>query len=177
MKTKTRMTPAVFVSAALISGCAPQQQAAEFSRDLLAQTIAYENQLLKLARETQSHGTEIRQWASNHTVRDHEGQMTAVLAVQAEDVVEQIKPTGLSARDVRDFIAAYQASAESNTILVNAKLRKIDARARNTLKDLRREIKPLASVRAKLEELQRGPSFKDHIATLRPILDELKSKL
>ncbi len=177
MKTQRYVPLSCLLAAAVLtSACAAQRQAGEFSGELLAQTIAYENQLVDLARGTQSHGTEIRKWAATHSVNAYRTNSESAVKAQAEDAVERIKPTGLTASDIRTFVAAYHENTKANVAKVNDKLEEIGSRTKKTLSALKREIKPLAVARAKLEKLQRGPSFSDYIATLRPILDEFKAQ-
>lgn len=166
------------VAFASLVACAPHEKAGEFSGDLLAQTIAYENQLVKLARATQAHGDKIRDFAAINFERENALNQQATTTALAEDLVEQIAPpVGLTGRHVRAFIDRYAARVRENTVLVDAKLGEIGARTRKTVSILKKETKPLAAVRAKLEKLRQGPSFSDQIAALRPVLDLIRQSI
>ncbi len=175
MKTRKNLKLVCSVAtAALVSACAAHEKASDMSGELLAQTMAYENQLVNLARVTEKQGERVGGWAKQQFGFVQSDRLDAIVLSRAEDTIESISRSGFSGKQIRSFIADYSDRVRENAVLVNTKLNEIDARSRKTVSALKKEIKPLASVRAKLEKLQQGLSFSDQVTALRPILELIK---
>ena len=144
------------------------------SRELLAQTIEYENQLLSLQRTAQRHNQSVRDWAKASVTSTSTFSANAAMTASAEDTTEQIARVGFTRHQVRAYVADYLEKSRQRALQLQSVLADIDARARQTVSALKRDLKPLAGVRAKLEKLQQGPSLNEQLSTLRPILDAMK---
>ena len=163
--------------AGTLSGCMAHDQAKDVSRNLLAQTIAYENQLVSLSRVTQTHGKTVRDWARKSIDDAYSLSLESSVVPSARDMVEHLGPAGLTEKGIRSFIRNLETERRQHVALTNAKMAEVNSRAQKTVTNLKREIKPLGAVRAKLEKLQQGPSYADHLETLKPILDLIKTKI
>jgi hypothetical protein len=160
----------LLTSMLLITGCAGTQAARGLSRETLAHVVEYEEQIRDMSRVLAAN---YRRTDDHYNEILPSFQQTSEIAVEANlanDAADQMLRAGVTDSAVREYVASVlRAQQEQRSRFTSLRAQQIAARDA-ALASTEQDEKALQATRARLEQLQREPSFQGRLAQLQPLI-------